>query len=61
MSKTELQSAASETTKEIVNTAESFTNSLMGKAFKPLVNSLIRYIKITNQRISQLEGELNGK
>lgn len=61
MNKDELQRAASETTTELVSSAEAFTSSLMGKAFKPLVNTLIRYIKITNQRIAQLEGNVNGK
>jgi len=60
MNKNELQQAANATTTELVSSAQTFTNSLMGKGFKPLVNALIRYIKITNARITKLEGESNG-
>ena len=61
MNKAELQRAANETTTELVSRAETFTSSLVGRAFKPLVNTLIRYVNITNQRIAQVEGDLNGK
>ncbi len=60
MSNNELQQAANETTTELVSNAQTFTNSLMGKGFKPLVNALIRYIKITNARLTKLEGKPNG-
>ncbi len=56
-----LQKASEEITKTISEAGESFTNSLMGKAFKPLVSSLLRYIKITNQRLTKLEGNANGQ
>ena len=55
-----LQQAANETTTELVSSAQTFTNSLMGKGFKPLVSALIRYIKITNARLTKIEGESNG-
>lgn len=55
-----LQQAANETTTELVSSAQTFTNSLMGKGFKPLINALIRYIKITNARLTKIEGESNG-
>ena len=57
MSNKALQQAATETTTELVSNAQTFTNSLMGKGFKPLVSTLVRYIKITNARLSKLEGE----
>ena len=60
MNNNELQQAANATTTELVSSAQTFTNSLMGKGFKPLVNALIRYIKITNARLTKLEGESNG-
>jgi hypothetical protein len=60
MNKNELQQAANATTTELVSSAQTFTNSLMGKGFKPLVNALIRYIKISNARLTKLEGESNG-
>jgi hypothetical protein len=60
MKDNELQQAANATTTELVSSAQTFTNSLMGKGFKPLVNALIRYIKISNARLTKLEGESNG-
>ncbi len=51
-----LKTAAEETTETLAKAGEEFSNSLMGKAFKPLVSALIRYIKITNQRLAKLEG-----
>lgn len=60
MNNNELQQAANATTTELVSSAQTFTNSLMGKGFKPLVNALIRYIKISNARLTKLEGESNG-
>ena len=60
MNTKELQQAANETTTELASNAQTFTNSLMGKGFKPLVNALIRYIKITNARLTKVEGESNG-
>lgn len=60
MNTKELQQAANETTTELASSAQTFTNSLMGKGFKPLVNALIRYIKITNARLTKVEGESNG-
>lgn len=56
-----LQKASAEITKTISEAGESFTNSLMGKSFKPLVSALLRYIKITNQRLTKLEGNANGQ
>lgn len=53
---TELQKAANETATQIIASGEAFTNSLMGKGLKPLVSALIKYIKLTNIRLSQLEG-----
>ena len=55
MNNNELQQAAKTTTTELVSAAQAFTNSLMGKGFRPLVSALIRYIKITNARLSKLE------
>ncbi|MCJ8348044.1 hypothetical protein [Moritella sp.] len=60
MSTKRLRQAADETTTELVSSAQTFTNSLMGKGFKPLVSALIRYIKITNARLTKIEGESNG-
>ncbi|MCJ8350740.1 hypothetical protein [Moritella sp.] len=60
MNNNELQQAANATTTELVSSAQTFTNSLMGKGFKPLVSALIRYIKITNARLTKIEGESNG-
>jgi len=57
MSNNELQQAANATTAELVSSAQTFTNSLMGKGFKPLVSALVRYIQITNARLSKLEEE----
>ena len=52
---TELQKAAKETATQIIASGEAFTNSLMGKGLKPLVSALIKYIKITNLRLTKLE------
>lgn len=60
MNTKELQQAANETTAELASNAQTFTNTLMGKSFKPLVSALIRYIKITNTRLTKLEGGSNG-
>lgn len=60
MSKSELRTAAENTTETLTNSAEIFTSTLMGKSFKPLVNALIRYIKITNARLNKIEGKSNG-
>ena len=56
-----LQQVAEQETKTLVKAGEEFSNSLMGKAFKPLVNALIKYIKVTNRRLDELEGGANGK
>ena len=61
MNNNELQQAAKTTTTELVSAAQAFTNTLMGKSFKPLVSALIRYIKITNARLTKLEGGSNGR
>lgn len=60
MSVEALQKAAEENTQTISDAGESFSNSLMGKAFKPLIQALIRYINITNKRLNTLEGKQNG-
>ncbi|MGF1861103.1 hypothetical protein [Photobacterium profundum] len=60
MSVEALQKAAEENTQTISDAGESFSNSLMGKTFKPLIQALIRYIKITNKRLNTLEGKRNG-
>ena len=60
MNTKELQQAANEITAELASNAQTFTNSLMGKGFKPLVNALIRYIKISNARLTKLEGKPDG-
>ena len=60
MNTKELQQEANATTIELASTAQAFTNTLMGKSFKPLVSALIRYIKITNARLTKLEGGCDG-
>jgi len=60
MNNNELQQAANAETTALASTAQAFTNTLMGKSFKPLVSALIRYIKITNARITKLEGGNDG-
>lgn len=61
MTKTQLQNAANQTAKELTASGEAFTNSMMGKGLKPLISAIIRYIRITNMRLTNLEGGADGK
>lgn len=61
MTKVELQKAANATANELETSGAVFTNSMMGKSLKPLISAIIRYIKITNMRLTNLEGENDGR
>lgn len=61
MTKEQLQAAANATATELTTSGEVFTKSMMGKSLKPLISAIIRYIKITNMRLTNLEGGADGK
>ena len=61
MTQSELERVARETALELEKASHEFTSSLMGRGLKPLISAIIRYIKITNKRLTNLEGGADGK